>query len=93
MELATLLRREGRTSEAIEAVRVLLDSHPEEARLWRRELAVLYVAKGDVEGGLGDLRALAEEAPDEVAGWLVLDTTDLSVEAAVDRILEHAEIA
>ena len=94
MELATLLRREGRTSEAIEAVRVLLDSHPEEARLWRRELAVLYVAKGDVEGGLGDLRALAEEAPDEVAGWLVLgqeariESRFPQAREALDRALE-----
>ena len=72
MELSRLLRREGRYSEAIAVLQVLLNSHPEEARLWRRELASLHVARGDVESGLADLRALAEEVPDDVSGWLAL---------------------
>jgi len=72
MEFAYLLRREGRYAEAIDVLRVLLDSYPEEARRWRHELAILHVAKGDVEGGLADLQALAEEAPDEAGAWLTL---------------------
>ncbi|RPI56949.1 MAG: hypothetical protein EHM56_04045 [Chloroflexi bacterium] len=72
MELSLLLRREARYSEAIDVVTVLLDSHPEEARMWRREIATLHVARGDVESGLADLRALAEEAPDEAVGWLTM---------------------
>jgi tetratricopeptide (TPR) repeat protein len=72
VELASLLQREGRYSEAIDVLQVLQDTHPEEARLWRRELAILYVSRGDVERGLADLRALADEAPDEAEGWLLL---------------------
>jgi tetratricopeptide (TPR) repeat protein len=94
MELAWLLRHEGRYSEAIDVLHVLLDSHPEEARLWRRELATLRVARGDVESGLADLQALAEEAPDEAAGWLILGR-EARIEGrfglareAVDRALE-----
>jgi tetratricopeptide (TPR) repeat protein len=99
VELATLLRREGRYSEAIDVLRVLLDSHPEEARLWRRQLAVLYVARGDVESGLADLRTLAEEAPDEATGWLILGQEariegrfSLACEA-LDRALEVCQRA
>jgi tetratricopeptide (TPR) repeat protein len=35
-------------------------------------LAVLRCAKGEVEGGLKDLRALAEESPGDSEGWLLL---------------------
>ncbi|MDD3828182.1 MAG: hypothetical protein PHY79_19630 [Anaerolineae bacterium] len=72
MEMSSLLRPEGRYSEAIDVVRVLLDSHPEEARMWRREIATLQVARGDVESGLADLRALAEESDDDHLSWLTL---------------------
>lgn len=97
MELAWLLRHEGRYSEAIDVLSVLLDSHPEEARLWRRELATLHVARGDVASGLADLQALAEEAPDEVEGWLTLGR-EARVEGrfaqageALDRALEACQ--
>ncbi len=94
MELASLLRREGRYTEAIDVVKVLLESHPEEARLWRRELAILYVARGDVESGLADLRALAEEAPEEATAWLTygqearIEGRFPQAREALDRALE-----
>lgn len=94
MELASLLRPEGRYSEAIDVLRVLLDSHPEEARLWRREIASLQVARGDAESGLADLRALAEETPDQAAGWLTLgqeariEGRFVIAREALDRALE-----
>ncbi len=72
MELTSLLRPEGRYSEAIDVVRVLLDSHPEEAPVWRREIATLQIARGDVESGLADLRSLAEESADDHLTWLTL---------------------
>ena len=72
MDMASLLRREGRYSEAIDVMRVLLDSHPEEARMWRREIATLQVARGDVDSGLADLRALAEESDEDQLTWLTL---------------------
>jgi len=97
MELVSLLRPEGRYSEAIDVVRVLLDSHPEEERTWRREIATLQVARGDVESGLADLRALAEESADDYVTWLVLGR-EARIEGrfalareALDRALEMCE--
>jgi len=97
MELASLLRPEGRYSEAIDVVRVLLDSHPEEARVWRREIATLQIARGDVESGLADLRALAEESADDHLTWLTLGQ-EARIEGrfavareALDRALEVCE--
>jgi tetratricopeptide (TPR) repeat protein len=70
--LANLLASEGRYAEALEVERVLLKTHPEQADRWRRELAVLRIAKGEVEAGLTELRELAEEGPDEPGRWIVL---------------------
>lgn len=70
--LANLLASEGRYTEALEVERVLLKTHPDEADRWRRELAVLRITKGEVEAGLAELRALAEEAPEEPERWTVL---------------------
>jgi tetratricopeptide (TPR) repeat protein len=71
-ELTNVLATEGRYAEAMEVARVLLKTHPDEASTWRRNLAVLRTAKGEVEAGLADLRALAKEAPDEPERWIVL---------------------
>lgn len=72
LELASLLASEGRYAEAMEVERVLLKTHPDETDTWRRDLAVLRVAKGEVDAGLAELRALAEDAPGEPERWLVL---------------------
>ena len=72
LELTSLLASEGRYAEAMEVERVLLKTHPDEADTWRRDVAVLRVAKGEVESGLADLRALAEEASGEPERWIVL---------------------
>ena len=70
-ELAELLRLETRYAEAYEVRARLLERHPDLADEWRQEMAVLLIAKGDVDGGLADLRALAEAEPKDPGGWLV----------------------
>lgn len=72
LELTTFLRAEARYGEAIEVLNRLVDSHPDDAYLWRREIAILHNAKGDVQRGLGDLQALADERPDDIRNWLTL---------------------
>ena len=72
LELTGLLASEGRYAEALEAEKVLLETDPGETESWRRDLAVLRAAKGEVEAGLAELQALAEESPDEPRGWLLL---------------------
>jgi tetratricopeptide (TPR) repeat protein len=72
LELAGLLESEGRYSEAIEVEEKLLQTHPDRSLLWRRELAFLRTAKGEVDQGIGELRALAEEDPDDLWSWIVL---------------------
>lgn len=72
LELTGLLHGEGRFSEAIEVEQVLLETHPDEAPKWRSDLAILRISKGQVETGLAELKALAEETPDDPAPWLIL---------------------
>jgi tetratricopeptide (TPR) repeat protein len=96
LQLAYLLRMEGRYAEAIEVEEVLLETHPDEADIWRTDLAALRVAKGEVETGLAELRALAEEKSEEPAGWMILGTEAriegrfAEAEAALDRALVAA---
>jgi tetratricopeptide (TPR) repeat protein len=93
-ELTNVLATEGRYAEAMEVVRVLLKTHPGEASIWRQTLAVLRIAKGEVEAGLADLRALAEETADEPENWIVLGMECRLAgrlrdsQAALDRALE-----
>jgi tetratricopeptide (TPR) repeat protein len=93
LELTNLLYQQGRYAEAIEVEKVLLDTHPDQADTWRRDLAVLHLQRGEVEQGLADLRALAEEKPDDVGRWTVLGR-EMRIEgrfaaslAALDRAL------
>ncbi len=72
LELTGLFHGEGRFSEAIEVEQVLLETHPDEAPKWRSDLAILRISKGQVETGLAELKALAEETPDDPAPWLIL---------------------
>jgi tetratricopeptide (TPR) repeat protein len=72
LEFAGLLTAEGRYAEALEVEQVLLRTDPDEAARWRRDLAVLRAAKGEVESGLAELRSLAEEDPDQPEGWMLL---------------------
>lgn len=88
LQLAYLLRMEGRYAEAIEVEEVLLETHPDEADIWRTDLAALRVAKGEVEAGLAELRALAERKPEEPAGWIILGT-----EARIEGRFAEAEAA
>jgi tetratricopeptide (TPR) repeat protein len=71
-EVISLLRWERRLAEAVQQQQTLLDLDPERSALWRRELATLRVEKGEVEAGMAELRALAEEAPDDPWSWLAL---------------------
>jgi tetratricopeptide (TPR) repeat protein len=94
LDLSGLLLSEGRFAEAYEVRSRLLDKHPEMADDWRQDLATLRVAKGDVDAGLVELRALAEQDPADPSGWLVL-ATETRIEgrfaesqAALDRALE-----
>jgi tetratricopeptide (TPR) repeat protein len=95
--LASLLFQQGRYAEALAAHEVLLESHPEESDQWRRDLARLRIAKGEVEAGLADLRDLAEAQPDDAQLWLFLGI-ELQIEgrlaeslAALDRALAVAQ--
>jgi tetratricopeptide (TPR) repeat protein len=72
LELASLLRFEGRYAEAIEAMEVLLETHPEQAARLRQELAILRLSKGETETGMAELRALTEEDAEDARRWLTL---------------------
>jgi tetratricopeptide (TPR) repeat protein len=72
LELAAVLRFEGRFAEAIEVEEVLLETHPDQANVWRTDLARLRLAKGEVEAGLAELRTLVEENPDDPALRIIL---------------------
>lgn len=72
LELATILRFEGRYAEAIEVMEVLLESHPDDADAWRTDMAILRMSKGEVETGLAELRALAEQDPANPWRWTTL---------------------
>lgn len=74
LELAALLTAEARYAEAMEVERVLLETHPDESLVWRRDLAIMRAAKGEVDEGLGELQALAEETPDDPRAWALLGT-------------------
>ncbi len=71
-EFGTLLYGQRRYAEALEVTQVLLETHPEEEMLWRRELARLRVAKGEVEAGLAELRELTAEDPKDFQNWYAL---------------------
>lgn len=94
LELARVLAELGRYAEALEVEQVLLKTHPDEADSWRRDLAVLRVAKGDTEAGLAELRALAEGAPGDPEPWVVLGVESRIAgrlrdsQAALDQALE-----
>jgi tetratricopeptide (TPR) repeat protein len=72
LEFTSLLAAEARYAEAIEVEQVLLETHPGESNQWRRDLAVLRAAKGDIEAGLSELQTLAQESPDEPGPWIIL---------------------
>jgi tetratricopeptide (TPR) repeat protein len=94
IELINMLASEGRYAEAIEVGQILLETDPEKTELWRRNLAVLRIAKGEAEEGLAELRTLAEETPDEPDGWIVLGAESrlagrlAESQKALDRALE-----
>jgi tetratricopeptide (TPR) repeat protein len=92
--LTQLLAQEGRYAEAIEVTEPLLEKRPDLADTWRRQLALLRAAKGDVEVGLAELRALAEEKPDDIWRWIALGIETriegrfAESQKALDRALE-----
>jgi tetratricopeptide (TPR) repeat protein len=87
-ELAILLKQQGRYAEAMEVEQVLLETHPEEAMIWRRDLAHLRVAKGEVEAGLAELRDLTAEEPKDFRNWYAL-----GLEARVEGRFAESEEA
>jgi len=96
-ELVGMLHGLGRYAEAIETEKVLLDSHPEQAEMWRTDIAVMRIAKGEIEDGLGELQALAMEEPQTAEKWLVLANESRiegrfsESQAAIERALEKAD--
>ena len=97
MNLVRILAAEARYAEAIEAEEVLLETHPDETSKWRRDLAVLRAAKGEVNAGLSELEELAKEAPDEPGGWVILGVENrlagklADSQTALDRALEASK--
>jgi tetratricopeptide (TPR) repeat protein len=92
VQLARVLVLDGRYADAIEVEEGLLSSHPEQANIWRRDLAILRVGKGEVDRGLADLQALAEQEPDEAWTWILLGN-EARIEgrhAASEAALEQA---
>lgn len=87
-ELAGMLRLEARYAEAYEVRTQLLHKYPHLAEDWRQETAVLSIAQGNVDAGLAELQALAEETPHDPRGWLVLGT-----EARIEGRLSDSEAA
>ncbi|MGD2207230.1 MAG: tetratricopeptide repeat protein [Anaerolineae bacterium] len=96
-ELGQVLEMEGRYAEAIEVLEALPELAPDQSDDWRRDLAILRVAKGEVEQGLAELQALANDAPDQVWNWLALGNEARiegrfrESEAALDRALDVAK--
>lgn len=92
--LVRLLRQEGRFAEAIAVQETLLEIDPENAAVWRREVASLRIAKGEVQAGLAELLSLSEENPDDIWNWLTLglearfEGRFTESQAAVDRALQ-----
>ncbi|HFD40720.1 MAG TPA: tetratricopeptide repeat protein [Anaerolineae bacterium] len=72
LELSGLLAAQGRYAEAIEVEDTLLETHPDEAHIWRTDLAVLRIAKGEVDAGLSELHTLAQQDRENPWRWLVL---------------------
>jgi tetratricopeptide (TPR) repeat protein len=93
-ELASILEAEGRYAEAIEVKEALLAGHPEAATGLRRDIAQLRVARGEVETGLAELHALAEEQPDDAWTWIAIgfetrvEGRFAQGQAALDRALQ-----
>jgi tetratricopeptide (TPR) repeat protein len=94
LEFAKVLVELGRYAEALEVESVLLKTHPDETDAWRRDLAVLRAASGDVEAGLAELRALADKASGGTEAWIVLGNEAriagrlLDSQTALERALE-----
>lgn len=97
LELTGLLVSEARYAEAIEVEKVLLETDPDDTDVWRRDLAVLRCSKGEVDAGLADLRAMAEETPNEPRAWIVLGVESRLAgrlsesQAALDRALQACD--
>jgi len=98
LELVSLLAGEGRYAEAMEVERVLVKTHPDETKNWNRDLAILRIAKGEVEAGLAELREQAEKAPEDPERWLVLGAESRLAgrlhdsQDALDRALEACSV-
>jgi tetratricopeptide (TPR) repeat protein len=92
-----MLHSGGRFGEAIEVEKVLLNTHPEQADMWRTDIAIHRLAKGEVQEGLAELQALAEEEPGTTVRWLVLAHESRiegrfpESQAAIDRALETVD--
>jgi tetratricopeptide (TPR) repeat protein len=97
LELTSLLASDGRFAEAFEVEKVLVETDPDQSDVWRRDLAVLRAAKGDVETGLRELEALAAESPGDLQNWLLLGIENrlagrlTESQTALDRALEASQ--
>ena len=64
-ELLFLLQRLEADDRIIATLERLMDTAPDKQLAWRSELAQCRIRKGEVEQGLAELQALANEEPDE----------------------------
>lgn len=97
VDLVNLLGLDGRWAEGIQVTEDLALRYPKDAIAWRRDLAMLRLAKGEADRGLSELEGLANEAPDEVWNWIIL-ANELRIEGrfsesstALDRAMDVAD--
>jgi tetratricopeptide (TPR) repeat protein len=88
MNLVSGLYELGYYAEAIQVLDTMVEAYPDQARDWRRDRAIMRVAKGDVDAGLAELRSLAEEEPGDPLGWLAL-----GAEARIAGYLDESRAA
>ena len=96
LDLVNLLGVEGRYAEAIEVTENLALRFPGDQDAWRRDLAMLRLAKGEADRGLSELEALANEEPEDVWNWIRLANESriegrfAESQAALDRAMDVA---
>jgi tetratricopeptide (TPR) repeat protein len=86
--LNMILTHVGAHDQAIEMIDQVLDSMPEDRTSWQRERARHHVMKDDVEEGLVQLQALAEEQPDDPFTELSLGEAYMR-KKSYDEAVEH----
>ena len=66
LRLITLLVQMGANDQIMEILGRLMDIAPDKQSVWRFEMAQCRIRKGEVDRGLAELQALADEEPDDL---------------------------